>query len=343
MVLSWTGRGLRRAFGEPRLVALLWLVNLLVSVLAALPLVSRLVTVLPASPEADASLGRFSISLAHDMLLGQIGLWSAWVTGLAAFAFLALVLNALLAGGTLECLQTHDERSFGHRFGRGAGRTFWPFLRLGLVAGPLALLGGGALAVAVGAVGGRLDRAAWEPAELTVRAAGALLGTLLLTLALMALDFTRIEIVRSSPRAPLRLFFRRCGALLRRPAAPLGLWLANTALLVGVLALYLLVRRAVPVAGWVGLAAMVVAQQAVIASRAVLRIALWSAEGELVESRWPAVPPPAGLPVEEEAVVESATDEPDATDAGTVEGEVPPPPAAEGPHADGALPETSDR
>ena len=288
-VVGATLRGLRQAAAEPQLVVLLWLVNLLLALLAALPLATRFFAVLPVAPDGDRGLAGISFGLLHDLLAEQGALGIAWAAGLGAVGVLALALNALLAGGVLECLGSTPGRFF-ERFARGAGRTFGRFLRLGLVAGPLAVALGVTVAVAVGALGGTLEAAAWEPAELVARAAGALLGGLVLILGLVALDLTRIEVARADPPRVVRLFFRRLGAVLRRPGRPLGLWLCNAALLAPVLGLYLLIRGWLPGRSILGLAVLLVMQQAVIAARVLLRVSLWVAERELAERRWPLVP-----------------------------------------------------
>jgi hypothetical protein len=215
--------------------------------------------------------------------LGQQGgtLGSMLAAVLLGLAALALVVNALTSGGVLEALLAADDRPLLHRFGRGAGRFFWRFVRAGLAAG-LAGAVGIALALAIVAALTRpLHDSAWEPPDFVLGLLRAGVALAVALLALMALDFARVRIVREDSRRPLRELWTAFWLVLRNPVKVALLWGA-IALVYGVL---LVAHLSV---GWSSLArstllifAMVVAQQTLMLVRAGLRVALFAGCSEM--------------------------------------------------------------
>jgi hypothetical protein len=133
--MSWraTLRGTAVARHNPRLVVTLCLFNLALALAAGLPGWLTLSSVMGPLPGADALGEAFRFGVLADLSEIQPGLVSGFGrAALAAFG-LGLIVALATTGGTLEVLTSGDERSFAHRFGRGAGRFFLRFLRLGLI------------------------------------------------------------------------------------------------------------------------------------------------------------------------------------------------------------------
>ncbi len=310
MFLVHAFKGLVRAAGAPRLVALLWLINLLLAGLAALPLGLFLTGQLGRFPEGDRLLAGGSLEMLAILSREAGGFGTAIRAGLLAAVGFALLANALVAGGVLESLTTTDPRPFLHRFGRGAGRFFWRFFRMGLVALPTALLAAAILAGPFFAVRRRLTETGPETTRLLLGVLGLVVAVVAIAWVTMALDLARIRVVREDQRRPIRLFFRTLGTALRHPVRVLGLWLVNTLAFAALLALFFALRALLPAWSWAAIAGLLVLQQLVMLGRATLRVGLWAGELELASELarikgWGATPPPVAaqpLPVVEAPV-----------------------------------------
>ena len=145
-LLTATAAALRTALRTPRLVLLLWGAHLAIAAVAFYPALRFLDRTLANAPAGDEFLRRFSLPLFGDVMRSG----RAWFEGFGQLLTLVVVLtllwNVLSAGGALESLLSGDPSRLAHRFGRGAGRFFGRFLRMGLAAVPAALLVAGVLA-----------------------------------------------------------------------------------------------------------------------------------------------------------------------------------------------------
>ena len=144
---------------------------------------------------------------------------------------------------------------------------------------------------------------AWRLAPLV----GALAGGLVILLALLVLDASRIHIVRSDAglRTGLRAGF---GIVLRHPLLWAGTWLANVVLVGVALVLFVFFRQAVPTDRGIVILAMVLAQQTLVVVRTGLRVALLASERALVERLRPSPRPGTivGTPPQSESSVSPA-------------------------------------
>jgi hypothetical protein len=156
-LLTATAVALRHAVRNPRLVLLLWGAHLAIAAVAFYPALRLLDRTLANAPAGDEFLRRFSLPLFGDVMRSG----RAWFEGFGQLLTLVFVLtllwNVLAAGGALESLLSGDPARMAHRFGRGAGRFFGRFLRMGLAAAPAALLVAGVLAGPIFAVRASLD------------------------------------------------------------------------------------------------------------------------------------------------------------------------------------------
>jgi hypothetical protein len=286
-LIAGTLDGLRRAMGEPRLALTLWLLNLSLAALAGIAAWLRWRDVLDRAPETDPLRAGLRLGVLADLLQAdRIGLG---VLGplVLALAILALIVNALTTGGTLEVLLTHDRRPFLHRFGRGAGRFFFRFLGAGTLAGLLLLALAGLVAGLGAAVARRLEGSAFEPMPFVLLLVRLALVLVVIVGVLVALDVARIRLVREDGRRVGNAFVSGLRLVLRRPLAVAGLWIGNAVLLATVAAAYLGLRQVVRADHWGGIALVAVAQQAVMLARAGLRVALFGSEIALVGRFWP--------------------------------------------------------
>jgi hypothetical protein len=285
--LRLTIQGLRRAAGEPKLAAILWLAHLLLAVAAIAPIAVVLADALGHSPRGDLLLERIRLETIVDLLRQTPAIGATLRPALAAMLAIGLIGNALLAGGALEALLARDAQPIGHRFGRGAGRFAGRFLRAGAVAAAV-----GAVAAVVAAAPFLVVRKAFEESaraeaemiRVLARLAALAVAGVVFALVLMALDLARVRAVRDDRRDTVRLFLRALGTLARRPLLLFGVWGWNALARGLVIAAATAIAAALPVATWAGIVALFVVQQAAFFLRAGLRVALWSGEIALVDS-----------------------------------------------------------
>lgn len=98
------GRAFRRALRQPKLWLSLWLLNLGVSVLCALPLLLALSSLLLDRPLADALARGRSDVLFFDLLLNGHGVWNGVGFGIVAASLLHWAVHVSLAGGLLPAM-----------------------------------------------------------------------------------------------------------------------------------------------------------------------------------------------------------------------------------------------
>jgi hypothetical protein len=307
--MSWraTLRGTAVARQNPRLVVTLWLFNLALALAAGLPGWLTLASVMGSLPAADALGEAFRFGVVADLSEIQPGLVSGFGrAALAAFG-LGLIVALATTGGTLEVLTSGDERSFAHRFGRGAGRFFLRFLRLGLMTLVAAPLATGLAAAPLLALSRHLRRESgseWLAVSvwlLAVAVAGAVL-----VFVLLVQDAARVLLVRDDERRVRRLLRPALATVLRHPLKWLSVWSWNAVLLLALFALYL----ALPPGRL--LVVLVLLQQAFVLLRCALRVALLGAEIELVSALRPRPPAaPAVTPSTAQPEVEEPPAEPE--------------------------------
>jgi hypothetical protein len=309
--MSWRATlvGTGTARRNPRLVATLWLFNLALALTGMLPAWMTLSSLMGSLPAADALGEAFRFGVLSDLSEIQPGLVSG--LGRAALAALGLGLFVGLAttGGSLEVLTSGDERSFGHRFGRGAGRFFLRFLRLGLVTLVVAPLATGLAAAPLLALSRHLRRESGsEWLAVSVWLLAVAVAGLVLVLVLLVQDAARVLLVRDDERRVRRLLRPALATVLRHPLKWLSVWSWNAVLLLALFALYLALSSSVPPGKL--LIVLVLLQQAFVLCRCALRVALLGAEIDLVSGlrprppAAPVAPPPPPQPERSEPPAE---------------------------------------
>lgn len=280
---------LRRAWRTPRLTLLLWGSHLAIAGVAFYPVLRHLDGALAQSPAGDEFLRRFSLPLFADLMRAG-GTWGGAIGQLlTVVVVLTLLWNVLAAGGALESLLSGDPPRLAHRFGRGAGRFFGRFLRMGLAAAPMALLLAGVFAGPIFGIRGSLDDSA-EGAKFWLGLAGVMVALCAILLVQLALDLARVRVARDDVSKGVRVFRSTLGAVLRRPWQVLAIWVPLALAFAVVSALYLGLRQILPAGAGAPLLALFLAQQLVMIARAGMRVALWSGEIALVDRKWPAAP-----------------------------------------------------
>jgi len=294
--------GLAEARRRPQLALVLWAAHLALAGALIAPFAAGLAEITGDRPAAAQLLGRPSLDLFVQVRRAGGELFATFGPALFAGAALALLANALLAGGVLEVLLASDDRPFFHRFGRGAGRFAGRMLRLGAIAAPIVL--GGFFVVALPFVAGArsLAEGGREIPAVLLRSGGLALAALVALAVLLALDLARVRLVRDDRRDTFRALRQSLGSVLRHPVRVVGAWLVLAVALATLTALYWLLARWIPTTATAGILSLALAQQLLVISRAGLRVALWTAEIEIVRGL---APSPSSPEVEATPAVEA--------------------------------------
>jgi hypothetical protein len=291
MIAKATFQGLQAARRNKRLAVTLWIINLGLALAAAMPGWRAIHDAIGLLPTADSLADSFSFGVIADLAELRPGLISGLGdTALAVFV-LGLLAGVVASGGALEVLTSGDERSFAHRFGRGAFRFFARFLRLGAITLVVALLLTLLVAGPLFALSRYLRRESgseWLALALLLAALVAF-GLVILVTHLVQ-DAARVLVVRGDLRRVVPALRSAVGLLWRHPVAWLGTWASNALLLGLVFAAYLALANAIPASRL--LLALVLLQQAFVLVRCGLRVALLGAEIALVPVPLPAEAPP---------------------------------------------------
>jgi hypothetical protein len=294
MIATATREGLAAARHNPRLAVTLWLLNLALALAAGVPAWLALRSAIGLLPGADALREGFSLGVLFDLVELRPGLLGGLALSALGIGGLGLLVGAAATGGALEVLTGRDHRPFAHRFGRGAGRFFFRFIRAGLLAGVPGALVTALVAFPLFAVLGRVRRESGAELLSNLLLIGGLgLAGLVVLVTLLVLDAARVRIVREDARRVLPLLRSGVAVVLGHPLKWLGTWGVNALLGLAALGLYLAFRNTVPAGEPPLIFLMVVAQQAFVLARSWLRVALLGSETALVERLRPRPAVPA--------------------------------------------------
>ncbi len=297
MIAHATAQGLEAARRNKRLAVTLWLFNLALALAAAVPGWRALFDAIGPLPLADPLAESLSFGVLADLAELRPGLIVGLGDAAAAVFALGLFVGLVATGGSLEVLTSGDERSFAHRFGRGAFRFFARFLRLGAITLVLATLLTLLTAGPLFALSRYLRRESGsEWLALAVLFAALVAGGLALLLVLLVQDAARVLIVREDLRRVRQALAAAMALVWRHPARWLGTWASNALLLGLAFAAYLSLASAI--AAGPLLVVLVLLQQLFVLVRCGLRVALLGSEIALVPVREPPAPPGPQPPVE---------------------------------------------
>jgi len=297
-MLTFLSNGLRRASQAKGVLAAYWLVYLLLGLLLALPFSALLSTDLANSLYLREMGGHFDVAYISELLRGTRGAPAAAVgAAMPVLALMFFLVNVLLSAGAIR-------RLTGGRFGEGATKYFWRFVRLFLMSllflAVLAGLNGGLTAIA--------DRIWGDGSELAPLAIAARIRVavmfLLFGVVVTVFDIARVRIVVEDVRSVVRTSFWALRFVLRRVFWPgYGIWLLTALFSMALVAAYFAVAPSLPQTTGFGVLLLVVLQQMVILGRICSRITLWGSLAALYEDR---VERPLPVPLEQELIAPPA-------------------------------------
>ena len=272
-------------------VWVLFLANLALAALAALPIYRGILGFTGHGLMTQELLRGFSSDWFTDFTISRPGVWDHYAVMIANVGLLAILVNAILAGGVLAHFRDPDLPQGPFAFFRDAGRYAWRMVRLmiiGLICYWLVFL-------VLNQGFARLTRR-WTVAALDDRPVFWInLGIGLVTVVgllfvNLVMDYARVNLVREEETSAVLAFLSSLGFSLSRLRKALAVYAIPSLLGVGLLVVYRLVvpwsfvNESLGSAGWshlrepLVLALLFFGQQAIMLGRYWFRVAAWASE-----------------------------------------------------------------
>ncbi len=203
-VLTAIAKGVGTAFRKPRIVAVLYVLNVLFTVAAAVPLL------LIVQQELGPSLVGSNVRPMDAMWIGEAVLkygeaLMPLLGGVLVVGVLCLVLNIFLNGGVVGRLLDREGASKLEPFFADSGRYFWRYVRIFLLSLVFWVLTFGLVLNLLSALIRPLMENAWtEWLPLILSNLHLLIALLLLSIVRMIVDYARIAVVSDGERSVLR-------------------------------------------------------------------------------------------------------------------------------------------
>ena len=291
----------RTSVPRAALALLLWAWYTALALVVASPYFAWLSAATGVAPETDVLLDGVQFGALFELLQASDGAFGLLTAAMAVAAALALLSNAFLSGGLFAVAVAPGEGHVLAGFFQAAGRFF--FRSLGLLV--LSLVA----AIAVGgivAAGGAAVLGALLPEGERADAAQAAFVMLLLGVAaayfLLALDYARVWMVRHDAPGAIRTWLRGAWFVLRHPVKAAAPGVVFGLGIVATLALGAWVAGAAGSRTWGVIVGVLLAQQALLYLRVLLRVWMVAAEGNVGARGWglgasaPSAPAPAAPP-----------------------------------------------
>lgn len=302
--------GVARSFGAPRLLLLLWVVNLAVALPLTVVLGAAIQDSIGHSVRADRLAAGFDTvwhSELEDQARGiettfdpsRVGVGAfldnleAWWTGrlltggsssfpgIVAVGVLYALLWAFLLGGVLQRFarpEGFEGQVLSQVFFGNCGRFFTRFVRLALFSGVLYLAIYGLARLYFGTLGRWTRDVTSETTVLIWVLVGAAGVVTLLILVRMLFDLAKVMAVLEDRHGMLVTLWAALRVLVTRPWSFLGLYLGLGLAWLLLLGLYALLAPNAGPTGWLGLVLALLLAQAVLAAKIGLRLSLLAGE-----------------------------------------------------------------
>lgn len=267
------------AVRRPALALLLWTWYSLLALVVASPLFVWLARETAAAPETDVLLDGIRFGALFEMLQASHGSIGGVSGALTMATGLALLSNAFLGGGLFALLVVPGEGRLLPRFFEAAGRYFLRSLGLLVLSLAVAVAVGGAVAAGSSVVLQALLARAGERGDVAQTAIVLLLLAAVAAYALLAFDYARVWMVRHDARGVIRTWLRGAWFVIRHPLLAAGPGVAYGLGIAAALVLGTWVAAAAGGRTWGAIAGVLVAQQALLYVRVLLRVGMVGAEG----------------------------------------------------------------
>ena len=215
-VFQAIGTGIGTTLRKPRLLVILWVVNIVYAAVVAFPLVFLAQTELGHS-YLGSNVRSFDLMWLGEAVLKYQDALPAVGGGLVVSALLFLVLYIFLNGGIIGRLLDREGRTTLQAFLSDCGRYFWRFVRLFLASLVFLILTFGVILRLLSALVNVWVENAWtEWTSVILRNLHFLVALLLLSVVHMVFDYARIAVVADEETKVLRALRRAFHFLKKR-------------------------------------------------------------------------------------------------------------------------------
>ena len=287
--------GFRRASSQPKMLLVLYLVNLLMSIPLALALHSVLESGLGGSLASSQLLGGLDFTVWQDFTVAHQGELSAVFSQIVWVVLVSLFVQTFLAGGILARVCNPEGSFSASAFFGGCGNYFFRFLRLFLIFAIVVCVDGAVVGLLVGTLEDALTKHALsEVTDLWVKIGGAVLFLIPLVVVLMVADYARVRTVVEDERSMWRCAGRAAKFVLGRLRKTFALQVALLLVALFLFAIYLWLDLAIGMTTTATIVLMMIIQQLFMVSRSWMRVATYASELTLYDGLRPTVAEPVG-------------------------------------------------
>lgn len=277
----------RTSVRRPALALLLWAWYSLIALVVASPFFAWIAAETSAAPETDGLLDGIRFGPLFEMLQASRASLAGVSGALAVALGLALLSNAFLGGGLFALLAgPAGEGRLLARFFEAAGRFFLRSLGLVVLSVVVAFAVGGAVVAGGSAALGALLARAGERGDAAQAAIVLLLLAAVAACLLLALDYARVWMVWHDAPGVVRTWLRGAGFVLRHPVRAATPGIVYGLAIAGALVLATWVATATGSRTWGAIAGVLLAQQALLYLRVLLRVGMVAAEGRAGARAW---------------------------------------------------------
>ncbi len=215
-VFKAIGQGIGTTFRKPRLLVILWVVNIVYAAAVAFPLVMIVQTELGHS-YLGSNVRPFDLMGLGEALLKYQDAMPAVIGGLVVSGLLFLGLYVFLNGGIIGRLLDREGRTTLQTFFGDCGRYFWRFARLFLASLVFLILTFGVILRVLSALAGLwIENASTEWTSVILRNLHFFAALLLLSVVHMVFDYARIAVVADEETKVLRALHHALNFLKKR-------------------------------------------------------------------------------------------------------------------------------
>ncbi len=282
--------GLRRATAEPRMVLVLYIVNLLIALPVAMAFRSVLQAGFGSSMAPSTLMGSLDFTTWQDFITAHGDELSAVFRQIFWVMIVFMLINTFLAGGILTVLKDSRGKYTASSFFGGCGAYLGRFLRLlvlfVIVLLLVALLSGGI----VGFVGQALtENATSELTYIWVQVAMSIVFMVPMMIVLMIADYAKVSVVLNDERSMLKSAWKSTTFVFRHFFKTIGLELLMLLVPILLFAAYLLIDLSIGMTSDLTIVLLMVFQQLFMASRAWTKVLFFEGELSMYESLQPVV------------------------------------------------------
>ena len=289
-ILRAFSSGLRRATVEPKMVLVLYIVNLLIALPLAMAFRSVLQTGFGSSMAPSTLLGSLDFTTWWDFLTAHRDELSAVFGQISWVMIVFMLANAFLAGGILTVLKDSRGKYTASSFFGGCGAYLGRFLRLFVLFVVVLLLVSLLVGGIVGFVGHALtENATSEVTYFWVQVAMAIVFMVPMMIVMMIADYAKVSVVLNDERSMLKSAWKSTTFVFRHFFKTFGLDLLMLLVPILLFAVYLLIDLSIGMTSDLTIVLMMVIQQLFMASRAWTKVVFFEGELSMYESLQPVV------------------------------------------------------